>query len=425
MMKNIFRVNVLVLASVISASWGEAANQKQSMWDLEALGVPPKVYEATDELKAIGEKEGLRAFFYEGLPYRGNSTRVFAWYGTPKEKPASGKWPAMVLVHGGGGTAYVEWVKLWNSRGYAAIAMDNCGQLPIRVDPKDSKKGWIRNPQGGPGGWGGFDSINQPEHDQWTYHAVADVVLAHSLIRSFPKVDAQRTGITGISWGGYLTCITAGVDSRFQFAVPVYGCGYLGDNSTWVPKLKSLGEENAQKWVKLWDPSQYLLFARMPMLWVTGTNDFAFPMDSLQKSYRETRGERTLCVSIRMPHGHGGAGENPPEILAFAESIVGKGAALTAIGAQSLAPAEKSDADQRPVAQVKFEGKSPIKKAVLAYTKDIGTWKDRKWETADATLDVAQNVASARLAQGTTVFYFMLTDERGLMVSSEHVEIGK
>ena len=36
----------------------------------------------------------------------------------------------MVLVHGGGGTAFAEWVKAWTSRGYAAIAMDTCGQIP-------------------------------------------------------------------------------------------------------------------------------------------------------------------------------------------------------------------------------------------------------------------------------------------------------
>ena len=36
------------------------------------------------------------------------------------------------LVHGGGGTAFADWVKLWNSRGYAAIAMDNCGSIPSR-----------------------------------------------------------------------------------------------------------------------------------------------------------------------------------------------------------------------------------------------------------------------------------------------------
>lgn len=60
----------------------------------------------------------------------------------------------------------------------------------------------------------------------WTYHAVAAILRGHSLLISCAEVDAERIGITGTSWGGYLTCITAGVDSALKAAVPVYGCGY-------------------------------------------------------------------------------------------------------------------------------------------------------------------------------------------------------
>lgn len=30
-----------------------------------------------------------------------------------------------------------------------------------------------------------------------------------------------------------MTCVVAGCDPRYKFAVPVYGCGFLGDNSAW------------------------------------------------------------------------------------------------------------------------------------------------------------------------------------------------
>ena len=33
-------------------------------------------------------------------------------------------------------------------------------------------------------------------------------------------------------------------------------------------------------------------------------------------------------MTVRMPHGHGAAGENPPEILAFANSIFEAGRAV-------------------------------------------------------------------------------------------------
>ena len=111
----------------------------------------------------------------------------------------------------------------------------------------------------------------------------------HSLIRSLPEVDPERTGVTGISWGGYLTCIVAGVDPRFKLAVPVYGCGFYRD-TLFQDNLKQLTHDNADRWLAWWDPSVYLGLAKMPMLWVTGSNDFAYTLNALQPSYRLPNG---------------------------------------------------------------------------------------------------------------------------------------
>ena len=194
----------------------------------------------------------------------------------------------MVLIHGGGGTAFAEWVRMWNARGYAAIAMDTTGAVPARA--VDAKTLW--NPErkrtefSGPAGWGDFANVDLAPEDQWSYHAVAAVIRGHSLLRSMPAVDANRIGVTGISWGGYLTSIVAGMDSRFRFAAPVYGCGFLGEDSAWLKDFAKLGPVRTERWLSLWDPSQYIGGARMPMLWVNGTNDFAYPLPSWRKSYR-------------------------------------------------------------------------------------------------------------------------------------------
>ena len=315
----------------------------------------------------------------------------------------------MVLVHGGGGTAFDAWVRLWNSRGYAAIAMDLCGCVPI-----GTYGNWHRHDAGGPPGWGGFDQINWPERDQWTYQAVGNVLLAHSLLRSFPEVDSGRIGVTGISWGGYLTCIVAGVDPRFQFAVPVYGCGFLGNDSAWLPTFEKMDPERRARWLGWWDPSVWLKQARMPMLWVTGTNDFAYPMDSLQRSYRLAPGPRTLSVRIRMPHGHGGAGENPAEILGFAEEQLGRGPKLVKILGQGRAGNQVWAA---------YESKTPLRKAELNYTCQGGKWQDRLWKTAAAEIDAGSRKVTARLPENVKVYYLNLVNARDLVVSTEHEEI--
>jgi hypothetical protein len=115
-----------------------------------------------------------------------------------------------------------------------------------------------------------------------------------------------------------------------------------------------------------------------------------------------------------MPHGHGGAGENPAEILAFAENQLGRGQALAKITAQGR------DAEQ---AWAAFEASSPIQRAELNYTCQTGKWQDRKWESAAATIDVAAHKVVAQIPQGVRVYYFNLIDRRNLIVSTEHKEI--
>lgn len=366
-------------------------------WDIDALSAPPE-WTALERPKA----ESVKAITFSGLPFQGRPSRVFAWLGVPAVK-SDETVPAMVLIHGGGGTAFDEWVRLWVGRGYAAIAMDTCGQVPVGNYGR-----WIRDTQGGPPGWGGFDQMGWPREDQWTYHAVADVILAHSLIRSLPEVDAERTGLTGISWGGYLTCIVAGVDPRFKLAVPVYGCGFYRD-TVFANDLNRLSPTDADRWMSRWDPSVYLGNATLPLLWVTGSNDFAYTLNALQASYRLPRGLRTLCIRLRMPHGHGGAGENPEEIRVFADSLLKHGTPLPAIVGTGRVGHQ---------VWATYSGQVPITQAELNYTRDEGRWQDRKWESLPA--DLSADRVTATLPAGTRVYYFNLVDQRDCVVSTEH-----
>lgn len=379
-------------------------------FDLEKLSIVPQVYPAEGM-----EVEGVKSFYYEGVPYKGKPTRIFAYYGVPKPEAGADpqatpkKYPAMVLIHGGGGTAFDRWVKVWNQRGYAAIAMDLCGCIPV-----GTYGNWKRHEAGGPPGWdASFGQLGDAIEDQWTYQAVSAAALGHSLIQSYPEIDPDRIGVTGISWGGYLTCIIAGVDSRYQFSAPVYGCGFLGDNSVWIPTIEKLGPDQSALWLNQWDPSSYLSHVKRPVLWVNGTNDFAYPMDSWQKSYRLPTGPKTLCLRVRMPHGHGPAGENPEEIHIFANSLLKQGKPLPAITEQGQTNEE---------AWAKFKADVPIVSAELAWTRDTGKWQDRKWEQLPATVDAVAGRVSAKIPVEARVFYLNLFDDRNCAVSTQHVE---
>ncbi len=256
-----------------------------------------------------------RAVFLDGEDWRGRPTRFFAWYGLPEGASATNKCPAVVLVHGGIGTAFDWWVTMWNDRGYAAIAMDTCGSVPVEALP--GKCVWNRHEWSGPAGWGGFDQIGEPVTDQWAYHAVADVLLSHSFMRALPEVDAAHIGITGISWGGYLTCVASGVDPRFAWAASVYGCGHFEGGGPFAERLAGMGSDG-EKWLRLWDAKNFLPGVQCPFLFVSGTTDNFFKVPMLKKSAGLIGGPVFYDIRETMPHSQM-AGATPESIRHFAD----------------------------------------------------------------------------------------------------------
>lgn len=283
-------------------------------WKDVPFGVKPNSWSAED----VRSEPDVKSVWIEGEDFNGEKTRFFAYYGLPTNAVAAKKCPAMVLVHGGEGTAFAKWVRLWNERGYAAIAMDTCGAVPIK---DASTKRWKRHEWSGPEGWGGFYSAKGNPKDHWTYHAVASIIRSHNFLISLPEVDRYRVGITGISWGGYLTCIAAGVDDRYLFAVPVYGCGFFGEGSRWKDQLKQMGD-TGKRWLELWDASVYLPEAKCLFYWVSGKNDPFFPYASLRKSASLIKGTSLFNVSDHMVHGQN-AGSTPECIRDFADRWTG------------------------------------------------------------------------------------------------------
>lgn len=370
-------------------------------WDVATLASPPKA--------DWGEaKDGVREVYYENVPLRGKMTRVFGYYARPKQ--GDGPFPAMVLLHGGGGKAFKEWASLWAGRGYCALAMDLAGCGP------DGK----RLPDGGPEQSDAekFRDFGPGEvKDMWTYHAVAAGLRGHSLLASRPEVDRGRIGVTGISWGGYLACIVAGIDDRAKVAVPVYGCGFLDEDSVWVDqRFRTMGREKARRWTELFDPSRYLPGVTCPILFVNGTNDFAYPLGSYQRSYQlVTRAPVDLCITVKMPHGHP-QGWAPKEIGLFVDGVLKGGTPLPRL---SMPKVVGRAIESRVTAP------GPVRAAKVHFTTDRGPWQKRGWMTAPAALEGDR--VRTPLPEGVTGWpftaFFTVEDDRGAVASSPHVTV--
>jgi dienelactone hydrolase len=361
-----------------------------------------KLYSEKTSYEVISNEGPISGIVYQNEPFLGKPSKVFAYLGIPEN--IKGKVPAVVCIHGGGGKAFKEWVDLWVKRGYAAISMDFGGMGP------DGK----RLPDGGP------EQTHEAKFtvglgwkNLWTYHAIAAIIRANNILRLDSRIDSGRIAATGISWGGYLTCIISEVDNRLSCAIPVYGCGFLQDNSAadWMNIFSKMSAEDKKFWHDKCDPSVYLENTRIPVMFVTGTNDFAYPLDSLKKSYSIVKGPLTLCVRPEMPHGHE-AGWAPREIQAYTDSLFRMAPSLPKISAMTV---------DGTLVSARFSSDRKIAGAYFLYTKDKGQWQARKWVKVPAKLK--KGCISAEMSSDVTACYLALETDDGLWVSTPHEEI--
>lgn len=414
---------LLILALGISAStlnadesgvWSKSELEKArtQIQSLKDLTTAPSIKNENGKPVQIAPGEN-HAIYFDALPYKGKETRAFALIKLPKKATTVDKVPGIVLVHGGGGSAFKEWVDLWVAHGYAAISIAVEGQTDERQPNGPGRQPWVRHDWAGPKRVGIYGDMAEPIEDQWMYHAVADTVLAHSLLRSLPEVDAERIGVMGISWGGVITSTVIGIDSRFAFAIPVYGCGHKFDSENQYGK--ALGKSDLYK--KAWDPIVRLQHATMPVQWLSWPGDKHFPMDAFAASYRKASGPRLVTLIPGMKHGHGAAWRRP-DSYAFADSIVRDNAIWARQTGAEL------DGDRY---HASFRTTQPAEGAVLISTVDTGFTGNRTWTQSAAELNAAElnNVngewmVTATLPPGTTAWFVNL--KSGSLTASSDFE---
>lgn len=374
------------------------------LWDLKALSKPPDV-------EWINKTGTVYTLLYKSVDYEGKPTRVFAYYSNPDlivgKKQHKSKFPGVVLIHGGGGQAYKEWVEKWARDGYAAIAMDLSGNDSVGkklaqagADQADDNK---------------FQKIQKGNlKDVWTYHAVASAILAHSLLLNLPEVDAAKTCVTGISWGGYLTCIVASLDNRFKAAVPVYGCGFYDESDVFKEPVNRLSQQDKQKWMKYFDPSSYLPFAQPKFLFINGNKDLFYNVVPYHKTYRLVNSKnRTVYIKPDMLHSHG-YGWEPNEIHYFFESVVNHGPKLIKI---------ISVLNQKSAIKLSYQSPVMLSMAEFYYTNDsVSTNAKREWLIQKAVINPDnQTVTITKPHEGFKYAFFYLKDIKNSSVSSEFI----
>ena len=366
--------------------------------------------------------DNIKTVTYRGADYEGRATRVFAHIGFPEN--AKEPLPAVVLIHGGGGHPDDMWIKKWNDEGYAAIAMDTIGFFPSKPVCLYEGSGAsdmvhdLAEPFYRPGhtvlpeNRHMSDSYRKIE-DQWIYQAVAAVIAANNLLRADTRIDPDRIGICGISWGGIVASVAIGFDLRFAFAVPIYGSGYTACGLSDLDRIfKTPG-------VQKWYPEKRFHKVKIPVMWLCWNDDCCFSLNSNSMSYEDTKdGNPDTCLSMihDMGHSHSCA-YTPKESYWFANRVL-SGTPVPTVSAQYSGNVVKYSCSEKPISVRLFYITEEMSYSRREKYGLHNTFMQQEWQI----VDLCPDEESAILPEYTVGKYLEFTLADGVVLTTPYHE---
>ena len=157
------------------------------------------------------------------LHWTSDGQRVQGWLMYPQDYDPSRRYPMVVVVHGGP-AAVVH--ASWPGRGFSTFDLSAHGYFVLYPNPR--------------GSYGQGEKFTQGNIKDFGYGDFRDVISGvDEVVKTLP-VDNQRIGITGWSYGGYMTMWA--VTQTNRFAAAVAGAGL----SNW---LSYYGENDIDEWM--------------------------------------------------------------------------------------------------------------------------------------------------------------------------------
>ncbi len=343
--------------------------EPEKYWNIQELYKVPSYRDSGFE---DSKADGMRDLMVSG--YGPNSTKAefFAYVSLPTTPKPAGGYPGIVLVHGGGGTAFPQYVRLWTSYGFAVIALDwyNKRPIPLKDDEPASKSVQRVDLEGG-------------ERNNYVAN-VANMVLCNSLLRSWPDVNPDKIVFVGLSWGSWYGAIVGAVDSRLKGVVEIY-CGDLREDKTTLVN------------------GRFLHAAKVPMYWVASTHDQNVTLESLRAAFNECPTIVTKSLVIELPHSHIGFTFDSCPRMARHFMDPDKVPSLPVLGKPSVKDSVVS-------AEIKSLGLG-LGKALLCYSCSPKTEKRHLWKWETLPAEVNGSTISAKIPEGVTQCYLSIYEE--------------
>lgn len=216
----------------------------------------------------------------------GQGVEVHGWAIPPADAEPGRKYPTILDIHGGPKTAYgnsyFHEMQLWASRGFAVI---------------------FCNPTGSDGRGDDFADIFGAYGDR-DYRDI--MAFADEAIRRFNFIDPDRMGVTGGSYGGFMTNWIIGHTNRFRAAASqrsianwtgFYGTSDIG----YFFQPDQTGADLWQDAGKIWaqSPLKYADKVRTPALFIHSDEDYRCPLPEGLQMFTALRAhgvEARLCM---------------------------------------------------------------------------------------------------------------------------------
>jgi dipeptidyl aminopeptidase/acylaminoacyl peptidase len=196
-----------------------------------------------------------------------DGTEVDAWLVRPPDFDEGKRYPVLLTIHGGPfsqyGTGFFDEVQVYAGAGYCVLFSNPRGGSGYSEE-------WgraIRGTGNGDGpGWGTVD-----------YEDVMGVV--DTALEKYPFLDAERLGVLGGSYGGYLTSWIVGHTKRFKAALSERSVNHLvsafgSSDLFWVFERQFGGPmwEDVDAWLRM-SPATYARDIETPLLVVHSETD--------------------------------------------------------------------------------------------------------------------------------------------------------
>lgn len=164
-----------------------------------------------------------------------DGVEAYGIYLLPKKLPATGKAPLLIAQHGGGGNpeAIADLDTRANYRGFGREAVRR-GYI-VWAPALAMRSSFSGDPA--------IPGANREDLDRKLRLAGTSIIglelhkiieSTRTLMRTRPEIDAERVGMTGLSWGGFYTLYAAALSPFIKVAAP---SGYFRDYARLLEKI--------------------------------------------------------------------------------------------------------------------------------------------------------------------------------------------